>query len=381
MQNRILIVDDDEITLKLLAKVLSAAGYQVDYAKTGYEALQKIRKHTPHLVVLDLTLPDIDGAVVFEDIRQDPNLSELKTIVLSSRDDPKEIAMLLNKGVSDYIVKRRGAENELLGKCASYFSSLDLVDIPRGQMISFFSAKGGNGTSTLCMNLAHALAKQVAPKETIVADLVLPLGSISLMAGQEECITIAELSSTDQKLTLQTLSDCFQFTAQWNFAILAGSRTPGEAQKVNPNGILPLFQALGKLYDYVFVDVGRTLSRISIPIIQQSSIIVAVLGADKVTVNLSRNALDYLKELGIDKNKIFPILNRAVGLEGLTKDQIEEIIEIPITGTVAYTGNNFTLATNQNLPYQNKFPNEMTSITLNSLANKLLNRIDEFSNQ
>ncbi|MBC8505689.1 MAG: response regulator [Anaerolineales bacterium] len=372
MDKKILVVDDDLITLKLLDKVLKNAGYQTTIAKNGYEGLQEIHNDPPHMLVLDLTLPDIDGVTVYNEIRKYPNLSDLYIIVLSSRDDPNEIASLLNKGVNDYIVKKPGAEKELLGKCASVFSRWEEKEILRGHVISFFSAKGGNGTSTLCLNLAHALAKQVDPKEIVVGDLVLPLGSISIMVGIDPVCTVADLSMNGQIYDSDSIKSCLPFADSWGFPILAGAGSPSEAHNVDPEGIALLFKLLREAYDYVIFDLGRTLSKISIPIVQQSSIIVFVLGPDLVTVDLSKSALDYITELGVDSGQIFPILNRAVGLEGLTKQEIEQKLGISIKGTISYKGNNFTLATNQNLPYASRYPNDGITFDMNDLIKRLL---------
>ena len=159
--------------------------------------------------------------------------------------------------------------------------------------------------------------------------------------------------------------------------MLAGSRTPRDAQGVDPEGIQPLFHSLRDLYDYVLVDIGRTLSRISIPIVQQSGIVVFVIGPDLVTVELSKSALDFIGELGVENSRIFPILNRAVGLEGQTKLEIEEMIGLPIMGTVSHSKDNFTLATNQKLPYKQRYPVEGTTFELDTLAKKLNIQLEE----
>ena len=61
MNKRILIVDDESVTLKVLDKLLKNAGYETRTASSGNEALQMMRANPPHLLVLDLVLPDIDG--------------------------------------------------------------------------------------------------------------------------------------------------------------------------------------------------------------------------------------------------------------------------------------------------------------------------------
>ena len=71
---------------------------------------------------------------------------------------------------------------------------------------------------------------------------------------------------------------------------------------------------------------------------------------------------------GIDSQKIFTILNRAIGLEGATKAEAEAIIGLPIKTTLPYMGGNFALANNQNQPISIKYPTDTASIILKSLA-------------
>jgi hypothetical protein len=71
-----------------------------------------------------------------------------------------------------------------------------------------------------------------------------------------------------------------------------------------------------------------------------------------------------LKSLGIEDQRIYAILNRAVGLEGLTKNEAEGIIGVPIKMTMPYMGSNFTLANNLNQPITSKYPRDTASIIL-----------------
>jgi hypothetical protein len=75
----------------------------------------------------------------------------------------------------------------------------------------------------------------------------------------------------------------------------------------------------------------------------------------------------------VDSQKIYAILNRAVGLEGLTKAQAEEIIDLPIKTTLPYMGSNFALANNLNQPITLKYANDTASIILKSTADDMVN--------
>jgi pilus assembly protein CpaE len=122
--------------------------------------------------------------------------------------------------------------------------------------------------------------------------------------------------------------------------------------------------SLRKTYDYVLVDLGRSLSKISLPIIQQADVLVLVLSTDISTVNLTKKLWHYLSGQGIQPKRVFPILNRAVGLEGLTKAEAEKILGLDIKLMIPYMMGNFTLANNQNTPISIKFPTDTATMVM-----------------
>lgn len=78
---RILVVDDNELQREVVADVLASEGHEVAVAATGAEALAAARATPPDVVVLDLMLPDIDGATVLASLRADPALAALRVVV------------------------------------------------------------------------------------------------------------------------------------------------------------------------------------------------------------------------------------------------------------------------------------------------------------
>jgi DNA-binding response OmpR family regulator len=100
---RILVVEDEERIASFLAKGLRAAGYAVDRAATGAEAVELGRSPHVDLIVLDLGLPDVDGSEVLRELRR----AEVRTpvIVLSARSDIDDRIAGLNLGADDYLAK------------------------------------------------------------------------------------------------------------------------------------------------------------------------------------------------------------------------------------------------------------------------------------
>ncbi len=377
-KNTILLIDSDQLTLNWLSNLLTKAGYFVETAHTGVEGLTKIVSERPDLVIFELVLPDMNSEQVCDAIFQNPASAEIPLLILSSENNPQVIAEMYERGITDYIVKRPGSENEILGKCAGLLRHTRSTTriLTTGRLISFFSAKGGNGTSTLCLNLAHTLARLAAPKTVLVADMVLPLGSLSIITGSQHTDSIAQLTTEEGAYDYKKLKEYVSPTEKWGFSILQGSHTPHDAQNFNPDQLEALFDSLFLTFNYVIVDVGKTLSRISQFILERSETIVVVVGPDPLTVELTHASLQYLFDLGIEKEKLFPVLNRAVGREGLTKSEIEGRLNLPIQGSVPYAQNNFNLASNQNLPHALRFPDDVVSMALSDLAVALRKRID-----
>ena len=102
---RILLVDDEPDILEILEYNISSEGYQVKRAKTGVEALAKASEWKPHLVLLDVMMPEMDGIETCEQLRKNPNLSELVIVFLTARSEDYSQVAGLEAGADDYITK------------------------------------------------------------------------------------------------------------------------------------------------------------------------------------------------------------------------------------------------------------------------------------
>lgn len=99
----ILLVEDDERISEPLLRVLATEGYEVVHAPTGNEGLEVVANRTPDLVLLDLTLPDIDGLDVCRKVREDR--PELPIIMLTARAEEMDVIVGLGAGADDYVPK------------------------------------------------------------------------------------------------------------------------------------------------------------------------------------------------------------------------------------------------------------------------------------
>ena len=99
---RILVIDDDPDILVILKDNLELDGYGVDTASNGKEALEMFEAKSPGLVILDLSLPDMDGIQICRSLRKK---SDVSIIMLTARDGVPDKVLGLESGADDYIVK------------------------------------------------------------------------------------------------------------------------------------------------------------------------------------------------------------------------------------------------------------------------------------
>jgi len=102
---KILLVDDEPDILEFVGYNLTSKGYQVIKAKNGVEAISQAKKHLPHLIILDVMMPVMDGVEACEKMRAIPQLSETVIAFLTARGEDYSQLAGLKAGADDYITK------------------------------------------------------------------------------------------------------------------------------------------------------------------------------------------------------------------------------------------------------------------------------------
>ena len=124
---KILVVDDDALALKAMARLLGRAGYETFEAEDGGSALDAVRTHKPDLVLLDVMLPDISGPEVLKRIKAEPALAATSVLLISAmKIRPDEQALGLDIGADGYLA-RPIANEELLARVRTVLRHHDLT--------------------------------------------------------------------------------------------------------------------------------------------------------------------------------------------------------------------------------------------------------------
>ena len=110
----ILLVEDDPFLADIYSTKLKEAEFSVEVAQDGEEALRKIKDTTYDLVLLDIVLPTVNGWEILRNIKRDPNLKELKIVILSNLGEKKEVEKGLEEGATKYLVKAHYTPTEVV---------------------------------------------------------------------------------------------------------------------------------------------------------------------------------------------------------------------------------------------------------------------------
>jgi len=377
---KILIVDADAASRNFIARNLTDQKYEVLQTGSGKEGLIFAWRDHPDFMIIDPLMADITGEEMAVKLRQDPRTADLPLVALGAGSSAIHIKACLDAGFNEYITKSEQAVstlNETIRRLLG-FPNEDMKQ-GDGLLMIFLSAKGGSGTSSMCANIAMNISQNQPGARVVVLDLVLPIGSIAPMVGYQETqniVTITDMPA--EETTPEFFRNELPEMRIWRFNLLAGSPDPESSTCLNVGRIWDIVTGLKASYDYVLIDIGRSLSKITLPLIQHADLVALIISTDASTVSLTKTLLDYLLNIGVNSSSIYTILNRTVGMEGLSKAEAESALGVKITAAMPYLGSNFSFANTHHQPFSIKFPTDTASIIFKNVAGEMTTLAHKF---
>lgn len=116
MREKILLVDDDHLLLRMYERRLASDQFEVITATNGETCLRTLEQITPQAIVLDLVMPGLDGFTVLRRLKDHPEWQAIPVLVFSNRGAPEDIEAALALGADDYIIKTQSTPSDLVEK-------------------------------------------------------------------------------------------------------------------------------------------------------------------------------------------------------------------------------------------------------------------------
>jgi pilus assembly protein CpaE len=369
---RVLVVDDDPMLAKLVQITLSKAGYTIVTANDGIECLRKTKRDKPDLIILDVSMPGIDGFEVARRIRKDPTTKNIPILMLTGRNDASNKVQAFSIGVDDYLTKPFDI-NELVARVSSLLGrSLPvkkehLEESAEGQIVAVHSLRGGLGCSSLALNIAIGFHK-LWSKRTILLDNVFTAGQISLMLDTPVHRTWADYAETggvdynDDALYSSIL------VHESGLHFLAAPSDPVEANKVDHYAVSAALSTIRTRYEYLVADLSHDFSNPTLEVLEAADRILLVLSPEIVSVRLATMVLRVYNELDFHSNKVQLILVRNSAKSFLKVAEIEKALHHSISHIIPYSPEATNRAIASGVPFLIRDPKIPLSSAIEDLA-------------
>ncbi len=353
-QSKVLIVDDDKLTLTIVADTLREAGLVVETAQNGQEALEKAGAFAPDLIVLDVVMPDLDGYEVARRLRGDPSSALIPIIMLTTKGGIADKVTAFQAGADDYLTKPFDPvelEVRVKAHLARTRAALGVQrGKPRGKVITLFSLRGGAGVTSLAVNLAAALA-QLWQVEVPLLDLALESGHTALMLDLRPKYTLADLARKTLDDVEFGLLEGYLADHESGVRVLAAPKSAEEAGLVTPSLVEKVLSLLRGRFEYVVVDTPSAFSEITLAMLDMSDLIILVVTPEIAGVKVTVNTLDIFASLGYPGERLLAVVNHNMPKGALATENIEASLRVQLMDGVPWDSGAFVQGINKGVPF------------------------------
>lgn len=378
MADKVLIIDDDVQTLRLVGLMLERQGYKILAANNGAQALHMAHMEHPDVIILDVMMPDMDGYEVTRRLRKDPETISIPILMFTAKTQVDDKISGYESGADDYLTKPIHPA-ELTAHLRSLLSrtrSRTPSSKDRGYTIGVVAAKGGVGVSTVALNLAIAY-HQKTKAEVIAAELRPGQGTwgpelnnnltdglsnlLRMPAGEISAVTVEhELTRMPYGVRL----------------LMASPRTKDTELMRSTEQLEAVVENLPILANLVLLDIGTNFLPGFDAIINQCNELILVTEPFPAGVQRTRLMIEDLNARGFGRGKLLTLVsvNRIRADVQLSIMQMQETLGIPVTQIFPPSPEMAFQAANRSIPLIQVQIGGVISQQFSSLAEKIIQR-------
>lgn len=379
MAEKILVVDDEIDSLKLIGLMLQRQGYEISAASSGAQALTKAVGEKPDLIILDVMMPDMDGYEVCKRLRANSNTSGIPIIMFTAKSLVDDKVAGFEAGADDYLTKpTHPAElasrvRAVLARSAAQRrqTAAPASASDTSMLIGFLGAKGGVGTTSLAMNVASVLNSK---DPTILADIRMGQGSLGLMLGFGRSTGMANLLNRPiNEINARSVeNELVQHNS--GLKMLLSSISPRERQlSVNSDAASLILKHLRGLAKYVVLDMGVGLSKHNVRLIKELDQIVLVVEPSQIAMPMAREILRATEQIGIPRQRSnVVVINRAAGQPPVSWQEAEQALNHEMLGVINGVPDLATQAATAGVPMVTYQPNTAFATQIAKLSEEIV---------
>ena len=330
-----LIESSESVAGQIQSSLSKAGSFDLQRSESLTSGLNRLRTSSFDVVVLDLSLPDSNGIDTLVAVRNE--CPDTPVVVLGDDDDPSIGMQVVSEGAQDYVTKatwnpaslprilRFGIERHKTGHPS--------VTTKDGKLVTFVGAKGGAGTTTVCLNVAAALA---SPDHTTIAtEWCWPRGNFSLYLGEQPARNLSAIGTLPPRAITKSVLKNLLVTTSNNLMLLHGPQTAAEFQYWNPAQAEAFVAGLLQIADFTVMDLPPHPSAVSRVAVHNSSTVVVVLERNPESVVLANETLSMVRSWAAGGAAITAlVVSKGGSATAMALDDIRSQLRCGIVGVV-----------------------------------------------
>jgi len=384
MAEKILIVDDDLDTLRLVGLMLQHQGYRINAASNGMQAISLSQTDKPDLILLDIMMPEMDGYEVARKLRSDPNTSSIPIIMFTAKTQVDDKVAGFEAGADDYLTKPT-QPRELFahvkavlarGKKPSAQVPAPPTSKTRGYLTGVMAVKGGLGVSTLSLNLGISLRAR-SKQEVIIAEYRPGFGTMGLELGFLNLEGLGRLVELSPGEISQAMIENELFQHKSGVRLLLSAYDPIDAKNlVKIEQFDAITRYLVYMSSHIVIDLGPGITPITERILPYCDEIIIVLEPIPNTIVRTLTLVDELAKRGFGEGRINTVLyNRQRTEMQYSLAQVQMEYRHPISIVFTAAPELIYQCSKANVPLVVQHPDNLTSQQFAKLADSIAKRV------
>lgn len=309
--------------------MLERQGYEITAAANGQQALQKAIETQPHLIILDIMMPDVDGYEVATRLRGHPATESIPILMFTAKANVNDKIAGFQAGAEDYLTKP-AHPRELSARVEALLERHPSSEEESGQghIVGFLPTKGGLGTSMLALNTAIELRHMHNTSRCALVELHEGSGTMALQLGLKTPNGLPALL----KRPLSYISEATVLSHMVKQAtglqtLLATSKPCGVGPKLDRHRVRTILRYLNRRFDYTLLDLPPDLGEPYQEALKLCESIFVTVEPNRIGMALAKETLNALDKLDIGSQKARIILiHRMPAIGSLSRSMVEQTL-------------------------------------------------------
>lgn len=342
---------DDQVEIKENVKRLLNLEESIEIvaeASNGEEAIALVDKIRPDIVLIDAEMPGMDGFETTNVISM--NFPSVIVIMMAVKREHSHLKQAMMAGAKDFLIKPF-SKMDLISTIVTVFSrelrkrsskptpveQSKKAIVPAvtrlGNVVTFFSIKGGVGKSIISSNMAIQLAESCAPKKTILLDFDLRFGDIGVILNQTSRVNITSFANDKGAADYNTLKKHIIKT-EHGLDILLAPFEPQFAEQIIGDHLKAIIEILKKEYDYIIIDTPATINEDILAVLDKSQEIFMIVTQEITNIKGITTLFKLFETLKIDTKNFKLVINKYNEKLDVTQDSISRALNRDVAAII-----------------------------------------------